>query len=139
MSDEVVRPSPLTTVAGLAIAFTGIMQAVSGFQLLTLFDDFYYWYVTVWVWGLAISGLVATVSGFYYTRSSLVGMVVGTAAAAFIGLVGLGWVVYAVAHGVFTLISVCSSSMGVVAALLGVIAGPSTVRFWRARRALMRD
>ena len=136
MSDPLdVAPTTLMRAGSLVMVVGGLLRLSTGLQLLLLVRLGGQWW---WVpYAMSILGAALFVVGAQAGRGRL-GAAWGAAVLApLLGVLGAVWDLFALSRGLFSLLSVVSTGVCLLAALLAVLSLPASLRVAEARRKLL--
>jgi hypothetical protein len=133
--DEAPTGTGLLNFAGLALAFAGTALAVSAVQLEVMFEFYENW-IALWVYLQGALGVGALVTGFSYGRAPGWTLKAAPAFGISCTVVGVGWLVFAFLHGLFTMISLLAVALSAGATIAVLVAWRTARQLHRARIAL---
>ncbi len=134
---EDLRPGPLLGLAGFLVMGAGLSMLASSAQLIIAFP-FTSIFVAAWPYATGVLGIATLMLGGYLTKGRD-WAAFGALLSCGVGLLGgLIWIVYALASGLFTLVSVFALGMCLLGLLFTPLCIPRALKLSSTRRALLK-
>ena len=139
MSTEspVLAPGPLVTIAGLTVAAAGFLQAIAGYQLVSMvFTP--WWWADIWMWVVCLTGIPLIPLGFGASTARSWATIPALLFTPLAGLVSGSWVIFGVLKGGFTAATVAAAGFCFMALVLSAAAAPRAMKVAKGRRELLK-